>query len=375
MASSPHPSTTLLVSLLIAVTVACSDASEDRSPIAIEKALGAVTWATASQCAQVTTAAPGCRVTFSETLFSISDPEGTGVHDPGFPPAMDSRGRIFTGSATQSGLMLVWNTRGDLVRTFGGHGDGPGELIGLGQVTVGAGDTIHVRDNRPAWSVFDPDLRYVRRSSGMYGLDPVLLGSGAVVTGFGAPQVQIHDTEGNLLAEYGEGRDEFGDGPPALRLAAGAEPTEFWSIGWNRPEIKLWSVEGGLLRALGEPIGTQFPPADEVVASTAERYVPQPAVVDLHHADGLLWYTGLIPTTINALPVETSSDLDRVRDFMIEVVDGQSGRVVASAVMDGGAEAFTGFVNDTLAYRHRTDDYGVPRYEFVRYGLVLTPER
>lgn len=94
----------------------------------------------------------------------------------GGPPWIDPQGRIWSGTY-QRGELAVWNWDGELLRTIGEYGEGPGQFRGSGFFDFFAkADSILVRDNSSRITVLGPDLRFTRIGSEVgFGLSPQLV--------------------------------------------------------------------------------------------------------------------------------------------------------------------------------------------------------
>jgi hypothetical protein len=103
---------------------------------------------------------PRCTVV-AETLFTL----GTTDQDmlASSQLARDSRGRFF-GTAAGGRSVVVWDSAGKYLRTFGGPGQGPGEMSQpISRVLIGRGDSILVAERGLLVSVFSPTLAFARR--------------------------------------------------------------------------------------------------------------------------------------------------------------------------------------------------------------------
>lgn len=110
--------------------------------------------------------------------------------------------------------LLLWDSTGALLTTYDRTGDGPGELTDRSGayflLTNPAGDTLYVVDGNNRWSVFTPDLEFVRS----FQAKTVRSREGLAVTDNGlilstAPassrsRIQVFGLDGTLIREIGK---------------------------------------------------------------------------------------------------------------------------------------------------------------------------
>ena len=105
---------------------------------------------------------------------------------------MDGRGRFYSTNASGFvSIISVWDPQGNYLTSFGGVGEGPGELRrqpGM-RMFVDGGDRLHVWESGSQWSSFTADHEFISRNRlemQDVRLDPrltVFLDSGELLTG------------------------------------------------------------------------------------------------------------------------------------------------------------------------------------------------
>ena len=155
-----------------------------------------------------------CRIRFRETGIRLeAEPDGSRP-DPGRTVVVDSNGRFIVGDAIGwDATISVWDSRGRYMSFFGREGEGPGELIQRGMLSLfmDAHDRLHVRDGAFAWSVFSPEHDFVRRVTAyvMGGVpgSTVILDDGSALAsdrrGDPGRYFRVVDSTGALLRTFG----------------------------------------------------------------------------------------------------------------------------------------------------------------------------
>jgi hypothetical protein len=326
-------------------------------------------------------AIPECRVVVSGSTTVIKGSTMPGSAEPHYYLARDGRGRLF--SFAEAGVVGVWDSTGVFIQTLGRPGDGPGELVGYVSAIPGPDGRIHLRDNRPSWSVFGTDLRFVRRVSAPFTTADAMafLDNGDLAVS--PPPDRLMDYRFAIVDSLGAIRKKFGQLRPLN--PAGARPEEyesliasaggerFWAASPYRYEFEEWSTDGTLIRTIRRE-ADWFP--DRVSVDEIDDEAPKPFLVRIRMSkSGLLWaVTKVADRNWSRPPVrgEDTSPWDRV-DFMVEVIDTRSGVLVASFRADQPIEALAGFLDDEHAYRITESEYGVQTFHLFRYGLSRAP--
>ncbi len=316
-----------------------------------------------------------CRIVgFDEVVLSTreSEPLPVGL------PAMDSGGRTFLGTY-EKGVVGVWGPDGTFIRRLGREGQGPGEISGSPSLWVDSGDTLHAMDNDGVWTVFGPDLEYVRRVSGLslpFFRWGTFLGSGLLVAAYGSPLFRVVDKDGAVVRSFGT-PTAADNAYPRRVVSAAPDSGVFWAIAQYKMVLEEWSIDGTLLRSI-DVQGSIFPDRDVDYVPPEEPIpdnYPPPTIVDLQISDdGVAWVSGALPDPRGYVPMEdfreglSAEHLDRTQDFFIEAISLETGRVLASHLSDRLDGAALGFVRGVRGYRYG-DDGLLPRHSLVRLAL------
>jgi hypothetical protein len=290
--------------------------------------------------------------------------------DPVGAPAVDSRHRVYCPGWTP-GVVVAWDMDGHVVGTLGRPGEGPGEMEGLAEALIGPGDTVHVRDNAGTWSVFSPELEFVRKMSHV-ALPPLnavaLTSDGHMVAAWGTPLFRVIKPDGRDSLRFGV--PDAAEILPRRVLAAGRRSGRFWASPAYRLAITEWGLDGTEYRRVAVR-GSAFPdqPSDETWdphAGKAPSAILNRLVED---AQGLLWVWAILPEPDYTPSLRDAQDqsLARVNHmyrFLVEVIDPATGTVVASAIAGTMEESVSGILPGPTGYRVIEDQWGVMRYDF-----------
>jgi len=317
-------------------------------------------------------------------------PSLEGSHpDPGDQVLLTQSGRYLTNSATHL-QVLEWDSQGNFVRAVGQRGEGPGEFSGPGRIRLflSPGDSLFVRDGGSRWTVFDPDLNFVRTFPGAaIGQSPRsvhVLGRGLLTTG----DLVRERTDFSFHLADGTGSQVRHFGPPPLRTgsrwyrtSALADPSSFWALppfgeAAQGLRIEKWNLEGGLLRVLHRdaqwmPDGNYGPSTD-----TTEPTLPQYSSITVDER-GLIWITVVVRSpgwwvvASNQERQDRRADLYNVRT---EVIDPNRGLVVASFLWSSPVESpnpFYSQISGSLrGYRSIDDSNGLTSVEIFDLHLI-----
>ncbi len=300
------------------------------------------------------------------------------------PLTVDSRGR-FLAATREPGTFAIWNPDGSFLKVVGGPGQGPGEYEGQVAVWVDRWDSIHVRDGRSSWTVLGPDGEFGRRmTTGRMLFQPftTVLPTGVAVVAF--PRVPDHVFEVLSSADGGVSA-AFGVPLPSesrvRRVLAPASDTTFWAAPAHRYRLEEWTVTGRRLRVIERTV-PWFPPRERDEMWDGRGGPPPPVVAELFldPETGLLWTRVMVPDgdyeeSQGAVGggLLTLGDLDELYDFVIEVLDPGTGRLLASRTSDRQAESVTGFLRPGLAYRIEETALGLLRYHILEVAVVPGP--
>lgn len=266
-----------------------------------------------------------------------------------YPTAVtrDSRGRYFVAVPHQP--PMVFDANGRFLQSIGRLGDGPNEYRKVVRILVGRGDTLYVVDQ---WAsritVLSPELRLLRSMPVREYDDAVLLTDGVILATSDLSTSLRFDRvspEGQHLPHYTEA------GAPCAtqercwsrltRALSSAPDGGFWAAPrFHRYELERRSSAGNLLRVL-RPASPWYASYD-TVTTTSPREVPQASIAGLwQDSTGALWVVGNSvdpswrearweqPFRREGVTVQTPVTADELLDGVVEVIDSQSGDVLA----------------------------------------------
>ena len=290
---------------------------------------------------------PPCRIEFRETGIRLEAVADGSRLDPGRTVLMDSSGRFISANAPGWRFSIgVWDSRGNYLSSFGREGQGPGEFVSRGMLSlfIDSADNLHVRDGGLGWSVFTPEHEFLRRvpANVMGGLpgNTVILDDGSALASDGLGPDRGHyfrvvDSMGALLRVFGpvEARST-GTGRRAIAYAGGET---FWvgppEEGANAYVLEEWGVDGERRRSLHR---------DASWYGWNGSRETSPIVRQLHIAPGGLLYAMVVRPTEDYLKEyagarRAGQPLDRERrdlltEVVVEVIDTRSGELLASEV-------------------------------------------
>ncbi len=213
---------------------------------------------------------PPCRLVFRPTGVRLEATVDGSRPDPGPTVVMDRRGRFYSTNASGFvSIISVWDPQGNYLTSFGGVGEGPGELRrqpGI-RMFVGGEDRLHVWESRAQWSTFSADHEFIGRStlrSENARLDPrmtVFLDNGEVLTGDAYQSdrrnfFRVFGADGTLARSFGPVDEEMAGNPqwPLFRVIAYNGGDSFWATpvadGDEEYLIEEWGTDGELRRAV-----------------------------------------------------------------------------------------------------------------------------
>jgi hypothetical protein len=336
------------------------------------------------------TPCPTCRIVF-DSIATVGDRDGPGiVENERSWIVRDSRGRhyVFYPYATE---FKVFDSTGAYLRTVGRKGGGPGEFDAIAGVRPGPGDSIHVLDwGLSRHSIFSPELSYARGV--IIAMQPqmrwVLLPDGRIVLNadvrtpdrIGRP-LHLLARDGSLSGSFGAAAAAYQPNVPGLVTRALAvhhrNDSQVWAGHERAYVIDLVDVNSGqiLLQVVREvpwfPSGER--PQGRRGESADEPPRPRLARVD-QSDDGLLWVWTVVPdarwrsaVTPGAGGHIVISDFARYSDYVLEVLDPENGRLVASERFDATAPSL---IAGNLAARFVQEDLDYPRFEIYRVRLA-----
>lgn len=305
---------------------------------------------------------------------------------------MDSRGRFFHSNGYVESVLLVFDRRGNFVRTMGGSGGGPGEFQSIfPPPVIGRGDTIHLFDQGSrSVTTYSPQLGLVREVPvGVAARDAVELTPGHFIINatintsdrFGYP---LHHFERSVLGSPFGGTEAItSDGRVSIswsmrRSLVRSSDSTFWAAHWNQYRIDLWRADGVLLRTLTrQPEWFKLAGVPRRGAEERMNALMMDIQVDEH---GNIWTLTIVPAAdwrenavigpgpapdIPSIQSRTGVWAD-LWDTVVEVIDPQRATVIASTRLQPRLAQFSG---PGLVSSYEEDPQGVG--QILVYRLML----
>lgn len=299
--------------------------------------------------------------------------------------ARNRRGQFLLTHVNEPAGLFLFGADGRPLRRIGRRGQGPGEFVSIRALEISAGDTIHVFDGQlQRVSILDPELNFVRTVPlpGPVNLAVVLPGGGYVQNGtmlspdqVGLP-LHLLDRAGRRLRSFGSADGAF-DGMASWAgwRALGLSPRgSVWTLPFTSYQLEEWGLDGGLKRGFRRDPGW-FEPY-RIAGRLTPQNPPRPRSDAVwEDARGLVWtvievvdpdwrrHLQPIPSVPGAWQ---PTDLHRVFDTVIEVIDPGTGRLVASQRF---RDLVLGTSEPGLLVRYREDAAGEPALDLYRVEL------
>lgn len=335
---------------------------------------------------------PPCRIEFRDTGIRLEAVADGSRPDPGATIVVDSDGRFIAANAPGwPAIISVWDTRGRYLYSFGGEGEGPGELTALGALNllIDGRDRLHVRDGSARWSVFSEDHEFVRRvpANVMGGLPwmTTILDSGSALASDGLVSNRSHhfrvtDSTGALERVFGPVAE--GSAGWDMRGITHFGGDTFWAgpgfRGADAYVLEEWGIDGELRRTFRRDAPWWRWSGEPETSARVRR---------VHNArNGLLYVLAWRPTDEylkeyarlrthgEQFPADRPASLGEMVEHIVEVIDTRSGELLASEVYTArqlGETVPTSFFRGSLVgYRYNRGDGGLPFVEIVTLELV-----
>lgn len=337
----------------------CDGAPERRPVSAAAAACGADTTASASDRIRelvIPDAEPPCELVFVPTgVVLSSDPNGDWP-DPGSFHARDSRGRYYTNSTSQPGVVALWESNGSFARGIGRLGEGPGEFSrSVVQPWVIPGDTLVFYNSR-RFTVFDGEGVLIgtipsRLPIALRPRSYAVASGGLVLVGEAYRSSQGRSL--SLVTMSGEHLRSYGDSSPGvdagddrgLRAVAMQENDRFWAslLPHEGYAIEHWTLDGDWLQSIRREASWAPRPLAAPAPAHASRYLPFKLSSLNVDDDGLLYALTLrmkegVDPDVRALDDSAEAELFDVR---LEVIDPIAGRVLARLGPISGPGVYT----------------------------------
>jgi hypothetical protein len=263
--------------------------------------------------------------------------------------------------------IFVYDGGGNLVRTIGGRGEGPGEFRLPRHIDVGPGDSLYLVDGTRELHVFAPSGTYVRSGLLPFSVDQIeVLMDGRIAAAAdvrtpalaGLP-VHLLDRTGKLLLSFGS--QQFLNDPlypgNLLRKIAVSSRGIVWSA--NRTVFERWDTSGRLTKLVQRhtalmPLNVTPNPVVRSPSQLRSDEHPAPRPVSKpgsglnglqFDSEGRMWtsiITGADDWNSRMLPPGTGitsspAARDQLLDTVVDVLDVEQGTVLGSYRLRFGA--------------------------------------
>jgi hypothetical protein len=304
----------------------------------------------------------------------------------------DSRGNFLVAhgdGGAHAREVWVFDQEGTFIQTIGREGEGPGEYRSIRRIDVLPGDTLELFDVRlRRRTTLSPDLKVVATESyetaGFAG--SVRLPDGRLVlrqhirtpgrVGF---PFQLVSRSGEIVRSLGSINPEHRpreDVKYMRSVTSGPDGGSVWTVGFGDYLMELWDTTGARRAALRREAEWFEPYVLDYSGISPDGPTPQSQVrfVKLDSADRLWvmvkkatqnWREVLLA---NPDHVTDPSLLQKVYDWILEVVDTHTGVLVVSQVLPH--REYTRFLGEDLIVSYREDDLGYPFLDVFRLSFT-----
>jgi hypothetical protein len=322
-----------------------------------------------------------------QQLVTLSDSTGV-LYNTRVPVEQDRLGRYLV-SCCYGESFAIYDAAGTLIHQIGRKGSGPGEFRFARKPLVGPGDSIHVSDARlNRMTVFGPDLQPARTfplPHRMFG-PTMMLPDGSYLANTQLPTPErigypIHhmSPEGVILRSFGADPPQHRQDMALLtfRLMGRADDGHIWTVAPGRYVLEKWHPVSARLVRRVEVRSEWFRESAKYIDDPGVR--PNPVIEGIAEGtEGLVWV--LIrdpdldwqPRPAEPVHVEKPTDpddYDATFDWILEAVQSETGRIVASRRFRKYALLTSAGV---LTTRHATQDPAVVAWDVWRPQLSLT---
>ena len=314
-----------------------------RSPLAIALLCAAVAGCGAEGPPPEATgpcAAGDCRIEL-EHIARITDADDPGILSPDYTWFQETEAGTFVTASMDLTQIAEFGPDGRLVRVTGRAGQGPGEFLILVTPIPGPGDTLFAADlGQGRITMFGPDRTPAGTIATRF-VPNLLMPDGSFLVGqvergdtIGYP-ILVVDREGEVVRSFGAHERQYRPDLLTRKVALARDGT-VWAMAPARYVLERWDPSTGE-QLQSTAIGSDW--FHESLAPYADETVRPPSRVGglWEDEDGLVW-TVVRDADVDWEPSPRANEhrpyepgeRERLFDWVIEVVDPGSGRVLAS---------------------------------------------
>jgi hypothetical protein len=316
---------------------------------------------------------------------SLGDVEGQGFVSEQTTIARAVDGRFFVSSRFETGIIKIFGPDGKYLGSAGRPGEGPGEFRSPSVIIPDESGITIFDDEMIRATRLDLDLEHIETRSLPFVPDRGILASPGLFflhTMSGAASeihsIQIYDwNTGTVTPVAALSTAPKNPSPTAMfrHLAVDSDST-VWAASWDQYRIERWRIRDGSRVSAIERTVDWFPPdvphrgaANVVPPNTRLRDIAE----DVH---GRLWvllqtqssnWRPLTPVRHFTGELYTSHEqMNQLYDSVIEVLDSETGSLIASGRFPGRN---LGFLGPGRVFQYAEDEAGHPRYEVYRLAV------
>ncbi len=333
-----------------------------------------------------------CRIV-TEQVVVLGDRDGPGALS-GLPISFqrDSEGRFYVVQQMRDEPPLIFDADGRFLERLGRTGDGPGETREARQILVTKGDSLIVFDRgQNRITFYSPDRTVLKTSAGLpHTQRLVRLSDGTLVlnsdlrtrSGVGMPLHLIDPGRpAHIIRSFGSDADVLyyaGTSHSIVRKLGTTRDDEIWAAPEYEYVLEKFSPKTGKRIKIIRREVDWFKPRNPLPATSPTVH---PSIfLNAVHEDlqGWLWVLVVVPAKDWQRGLEKSDQVvdgqqqyyqrfDVLYDTVVEVLDQESGTLVASTTFDSfGLE----FMEDGLIGAWIQDEEHIPYLEVLRVELV-----
>lgn len=262
-------------------------------------------------------------------------------------------------SRSRGGGVAVFNTRGELVKSIGRFGHGPGEFGGITSIGFGAGDTLWLVDQYFTLHAFTPppSLEYVRTVVSEHPLSGAItrfgILSNAVLWQQRVAPPTLYDWRGQQRATFGQLQPQA----TANRLigaVAVKDSSTIWAASGDAYDVQQLNRKGEILQRIARRV--DWFPSGVVPSGVPWEHRPSPRLIAISEdRDGILWVVAQRaalewrPESAGVTPADVPIPISRIRSradvsqyyqTVLDAFDSRNGKLLASEVLEGDVIGF-----------------------------------
>jgi len=341
-------------------------------------------------------ACDSCRIELVHLARLGKDPDGFLMGET-MVVSKDSRNRWFVTGPYHPSVARVFEFDGEYLGDFGAEGEGPGEFRSVvdlleypeGTLTVWDGGNNRFSRFTLEFGFIDqciPEVRPLRRASTTTGV----LGINALRFTEAGEVLPLHllDREGKILHSFGRQEPPLERGPPGGEHFRSISPSfggGVWAGIRTRYEIEHWDSGGESTVILRRGVDWFRPHSDLAFRMDPNDQPPKPRLEDIRedaagrlwtlvHLPNEHWREGFRPDTLQSGLIWSEPVLEEHYQARIEVLDPETGTVLAGLVTDELMDRFVAApFGEVFLYSFSSSPLGEPYVDLWAPRLIINP--